>query len=544
MLVELRGDGCQTIVPPSLHPGGEALRWEAAGEPGAVAEGALRAAVGQVAACALLARYWPRKGQRDEAALALCGLLLAGGWDVAAADRFTCAVARVAGDEEWQRRNKAAATARRLAAGEPVTGWPALAERLRAEGARVVGVASGWLGLTRDRAIRSSGAAYVSYVSSSQGEHVEHVGHGSGTTAARRSFVRLSQVREEALEWLWPGHLPLGVITMLDGDPGLGKSLVSLDLAARVVRGLPMPDGAPGTAGGVVLLSAEDPLAQVIKPRLRAAGVSAEGLLERIIGLPVVTEVDPASGVTYERPLALPADVPVIAEAARAVDARLVVIDPLMAYLERRVNSWSDQDMRSALAPLARMAEELRLAVLILRHLNKATGASALHRGGGSIGIIGAARAGWVMARDPDEPTGARVLAFPKNNLWGDDYPSLRVRVCAGADGLPRLAWDGVSPYSANQLLSQPPAGTSTGTAAGAPAGQTMRSHAMEWLSAALAGGPCSSAELIARAAEEGVSKFALRIARERLAVETTREGFGAAGRTLWALPPARAGEP
>jgi Bifunctional DNA primase/polymerase, N-terminal len=148
MLVELRGDGCQTMVPPARHPCGERLRWERKGQPGRVAEAALRRAVGQVAACGLLARHWPREGQRDEAALALCGLLLGcGRWTAEEADRFVRLVARLAADEEWRQRGKGRQTAEKLEAGQPVMGGTALAARLRGDGARVVAQVAAWLEL-------------------------------------------------------------------------------------------------------------------------------------------------------------------------------------------------------------------------------------------------------------------------------------------------------------------------------------------------------------------------------------------------------------
>jgi putative DNA primase/helicase len=136
MLVELRSTGCQTLAPPSLHPSGERVRWEREGAPGRVAAPALHRAVARVAACALLARHWPGAGARDEAALALAGLLLRGGMAAEEADALARIVARVAGDEEWRRRGKAQGTARRLAEGGQVAAGARLAELLAGDGQR------------------------------------------------------------------------------------------------------------------------------------------------------------------------------------------------------------------------------------------------------------------------------------------------------------------------------------------------------------------------------------------------------------------------
>src|ERR687893_1945254 len=94
----------------------------------------------------------------------------------------------------------------------------------------------------------------------------------------------LSEVEPEQVEWLWPGRLPLGKLAVLDGDPGLGKSALTLDLAARVSAGLELPDGGRSGPAGVVLLSAEDGLEDTIRPRLDAAGADTE----RIVALSMI----------------------------------------------------------------------------------------------------------------------------------------------------------------------------------------------------------------------------------------------------------------
>jgi AAA domain len=119
----------------------------------------------------------------------------------------------------------------------------------------------------------------------------------------------------------------------------------------------------------------------------------------------------------------LPADLDLLEQAIVRTDARLVVIDPVMAFLDQSVMVNSDQSVRRTLAPLARLARIHRCAVLLVRHLNKQGGFHALYRGGGSIGLLAACRSGWLIGRDPHVPE-RRILAQVKNNLAGPQ-PSL-----------------------------------------------------------------------------------------------------------------------
>ncbi len=213
-------------------------------------------------------------------------------------------MARLAGDEEWRRRGKARGTARKLAAGENVTGGPALASRLTGnagDGERVVAQVRSWLGPSSHLS-GSGGAHGPSYAQNASYALSQDMGttDAMGTTdEASGWFVSADAVAETQVDWLWEGRIPLGAITLLDGDPGLGKSLITIDLAARVSTGRAMPLGAPGMAGveggaGVVLLSAEDSISATIVPRLRLAAAN----MARVGFIYGVPEVDAASGRT------------------------------------------------------------------------------------------------------------------------------------------------------------------------------------------------------------------------------------------------------
>jgi hypothetical protein len=303
-----------------------------------------------------------------------------------------------------------------------------------------------------------------------------------------------------------------------------------------------MPDGTPGIAGGagVVLLSAEDHLAATIRPRLETAAAD----LSRVMILRGVKKRDTGGQAenALERSFVLPHDIPRLERAMRKVDARLVVIDPLMAYLDSAVNSWSDQHVRRALAPLAALAERTGAAILILRHLNKASGMSAIQRGGGSIGIIGAARSGLLVAKHPDNPDHERVLASVKSNL-GPPMPSQRFRLATPLrnvegleeDGLEDLAdvpvveWLGACELNATALLAK----ADTGAGEDAP---TKVADATAWLREALADGPHLKQHIEQAAEADGIADKTLRHAREELEVVTVRKGYGAEMRTWWHL--------
>lgn len=233
--------------------------------------------------------------------------------------------------------------------------------------------------------------------------------------SARYRSTRLADVVAERVEWLWPGRMPRGKLVVLDGDPSVGKSTLALDLAARITTGHPMPgeDLAMVPPSAVVLMAAEDGLADTIRPRLDAAGADCT----RVHHLDAVPTVDD-EGTVRERPPVIPGDVEAIEALVVATGAVLVIVDVLMAYLSGRSDSHRDQDVRGALAPLVAVAERTGATIVVLRHLTKSPGGAAIYRGGGSIGIVGAARSALLAAVDPDDDTGTRrVLAAIKCNL-------------------------------------------------------------------------------------------------------------------------------
>jgi hypothetical protein len=329
-------------------------------------------------------------------------------------------------------------------------------------------------------------------------------------------LVRLDDVLPERVCWLWAGRIPRGKLTILDGDPGLGKSTIMIDLAARVSRGLPMPREAESLVepGGVVLLSAEDGLGDTIRPRLDAAGADSS----RVVALTAIATEDGT-----ERLPRLPLDVGRLEAAIKEYGAKLVVVDVLMAYLSADVNAHRDQDVRSALAQLAAAAERTGAAIVVLRHLNKSPGGPAVYRGGGSIGIVGAAPSALVVGRDPDDES-RLVLAVTKANLAAL-APSLAYRI-VDRNGTGAIEWEGVTTHTAAQLLAVP---TNTDE-------RSALDEAKAVLRDILGDGAVRAKEVERQAREAGVSEKTLRRAKEALGVKSIRpDGF--TGPWAWTLP-------
>lgn len=214
---------------------------------------------------------------------------------------------------------------------------------------------------------------------------LERIAQGNGRPDDRSAQATpIAAYDRERVGWLIPGRVPRSAVTLLVGDPGLGKSLWTCAVAGDISR----------TGGAVLLATAEDSIAATVRPRLEAV----EADLDRVHVVTLKRD-----GI--EEGLSLPDDVGELSRLVSETSAQLVVIDPLMAHLPDNVNSWRDQSIRTALAPLHHLAEAHGCAVIVVAHLNKASGTDALYRVGGSIGISGAARSALLFAR-PGRPRG------------------------------------------------------------------------------------------------------------------------------------------
>jgi len=257
------------------------------------------------------------------------------------------------------------------------------------------------------------------------------------------SLTLLSTVEIQSIKWIWKGRIACGKVTIIDGDPGNAKSMLTLDIAARVSSGRAFPDGeALNENMPVILLSAEDGLADTICPRLAAASANTA----------IIYAMSDRPGQNGPEPITFPRDLSYVEREIKRVRARLVVIDPLMAFLSNDVDSHRDQDVRRVMRGLTTMAERTEAAILIVRHLNKTHSGNPIYRGGGSIGIIGAARLGFAVGKHPTDEN-SRVLAPTKSNI-GLSSDSLIYKVVPCGPSA-RIEWCGATDLSAEEVLSE-----------------------------------------------------------------------------------------
>lgn len=239
------------------------------------------------------------------------------------------------------------------------------------------------------------------------------IGSRDGQSPQPRSALitcRASDVTPEKIEWIWPGRIACGKHTTIAGDPGTGKSQVMISIIAAVTTGgkLPCSEGyAP--LGSVIILAAEDGVADTIVPRLLAAGANVERVH-------IVTAVRVGNGT---RTFNLQADLKMLEQKIGDVgDVGLVCIDPISSYLGK-VDSHKNAELRAVLEPVGRMAEDARVGILSVTHFSKGgAGAStkALYRFIGSIAFTAAPRAAFVVVEDPDDKD-RRLFLHGKNNL-------------------------------------------------------------------------------------------------------------------------------
>ena len=201
------------------------------------------------------------------------------------------------------------------------------------------------------------------------------------------------------MQWLWGNYIPFGKLTIIQGDPGEGKTTLALRLAAACSTGIPLPGMESMEPFNVIYQSAEDGMGDTIKPRLMEAGAD----LERVLS---IVEEKKQLSLLDER----------IERAIREHNARLMILDPIQGYIGSRVDINRANEIRGVLKSVSSVAERTGCAIVLIGHLNKASGTSSAYRGLGSIDFRAAARSVLLIGRLKNDPT-VRVIVHDKSSL-------------------------------------------------------------------------------------------------------------------------------
>jgi hypothetical protein len=368
---------------------------------------------------------------------------------------------------------------------------------------------------------------------------------GAATTATTTTFRvadgcnnlvyrTASAVKMERISWLWPDRIPHKRLAVLTGAPAQGKSQITCYMAAVVTNGGTWPDGAQcEVQGDVIFLSAEDAAEDTIVPRLKAVGAN----LDRVHILEAIKAPD-LDGIIRERLFSLAADTERLEKLIVKHDVRLVVIDPVSAYMGK-ADGHSNTEVRGLLAPLAALAQKRGVAVVAVTHDRKG-GGKASERTIGSVAFTAAPRAVWAVTPEKDEddtPTGRFILTRIKGNLAPDvgglayEIEEVILPSCDFPEGLKtsRIKWhEGAILKTADELYE--PADASEGE------GRAL-TEACAWLAEVLEAKPdgADGKWIKDRARESGIAERTLNRAAAKLKVEKRSQGFGCP--RLWMLP-------
>ena len=297
-------------------------------------------------------------------------------------------------------------------------------------------------------------------------------------------LINMEDVQAREVSWLWYPYIPYGKLTIVQGDPGEGKTTFILHLAALLTKGEPLPNEEVDVQRepvNVIYQNAEDSLEDTIKPRLLEAGADCNRVL-------VIDESVDCLSMTDER----------LVRAIRETGAKMVVLDPIQAYLGADVDMHRANEIRPVLKQLGNIAEEYGCAIILIGHMNKASSSKSTYRGLGSIDFQATARSVLVVGRIKDDTT-LRVIAHDKSSL-APEGTSIAFRM----DKEKGFTWEGVYDITVEELLS------------GESRGQKTK-DAKSFLAEILAEGQMSCNEITEAARERGIKKKTLWNAKKEI---------------------------
>jgi putative DNA primase/helicase len=339
---------------------------------------------------------------------------------------------------------------------------------------------------------------------------VEHMPEAPepGEDKPAHKFRCMADVEPEEIDWLWEGFLARGKFGLWEGDPGVGKTFALLAVGAAITRGWALPGmDIPTEPGNVMLLTLEDDLADTIRPRLDKLGAD----VSRFFAFDGMLQFDEA-GITDLR-----------VEMAR-IEPKLLIIDPIMAYIPGKVDIYKPNQVRTITNPLGQLGKDFDCAVAGIRHLTKSQKERAIYRGAGGIDFVGASRLVVLIGMDPDND-GQRAIVRTKGNLGAAPQS---VNFSLDAEGT--FLWAGSTQVSPERLLA-------------APAGEDAKTaidEAVDFLKVCLTPYPRKTTEVYREAKQNSISEPTLRAAKRALGVSASRhgvEGVRGGGVWLWSLP-------
>lgn len=311
-------------------------------------------------------------------------------------------------------------------------------------------------------------------------------------------LIKMSSVDVEEIKWIWYPFIPYGKVTIIQGDPGEGKTTFILALIALLTKGEPLPEEETATEPiNVIYQTAEDGLGDTIKPRLLSAGADCDRVL-------VIDENEVELTLSDER----------LEIAITKTNAKLIVLDPLQAYLGEAVDMHRANEIRPIMKRLALLAERTGCAVILVGHMNKMQGGKSSYRGLGSIDFRAAARSVLVVGRVRDEPT-LRIVAHDKSSL-APEGKSIAFELNPETG----FQWKGYCDTSVDELL----AGTGT---------VKSKTAIMEDELKILLQEPITAEDVQKRASELGISLRTLMTAKRNLSILSEKVG----DKWFWKLP-------
>lgn len=308
-------------------------------------------------------------------------------------------------------------------------------------------------------------------------------------------MIRMSEVQQTEVEWLWYPYIPFGKLTIIQGNPGEGKTFFAMQLAAACTNRRFLPQMDPFEPFNMIFQTAEDGLGDTVKPRL----LSAEADLERVL---VIDDADNPLTLADER----------IENAIRENNARLVIIDPLQAFLGANVDMNRANEIRPIFRRLADVAQAANCAIVMIGHLNKATGSQSTYRGLGSIDITAVVRSLLFIGKVRTDPT-TRVIVHEKSSLAP---PGQSLAFSLGDEK--GFRWIGAYDISAEDLLA---GGEGSKT-------ELKQEQAAKLIEQFLSEGrKVSIAEINKEAVERGISERTVRLARNSMGDKIASERQG-----------------